>query len=644
MHYLSQNDPNPIDRARELRVAQGRYFFDYDRFPPFAMQDEAGGIPAAALFERPKWLLMLVGRILELIEHFIALLTTGGGKPAPEPSVSDLQVLQARMTESAQTLSDLLAANDPRDAQRIGKLLRSLATDFVLAQDALSVQALNQGEELPRRGLQQRTLETYTSLFTHGTIPPPAIHKFFADDEIAGADDAFASWFLRGNNPLVLRRVLDGDLERAGIELDPEQYAGVVPGDSPERALAAGRLYWVHFPDLLGDLDVSDFPTVRYLPLPTVVLATPPKPTDPDEAQRWAHHPPKLVAIRADVPKQGIEQEGVLYPPGSGGRGVGRWRVARNAALQANQIHHILVSHFPRTHFPMEAMYVSTRRHIGERHPLRALLEAHLEGILAINSTAISSFLSEAGSYRFLLASTMRTGIRKLLASFEQPWSDGVLPADLSARGVDDPELLPYYPYRDDGRLLLAAIEDLVRDYLAEWYASDADVAEDHELQAWAAELSTNRERNGAGLTGFDPPQTVAELRELLVGIIFNVTGHHAAIQFPLNEFDFFAPSAPGAALQDPGDPSTDNVAATLPSLALALYQLAFNYFGDVLVTKVGDYDKKSFDQSVEPVLDAFGEALKDIEKQIKVANDLRGEDFAYPYLLPSQVPQSVDI
>ncbi|MGQ2931438.1 MAG: lipoxygenase family protein, partial [Sphingopyxis sp.] len=50
---------------------------------------------------------------------------------------------------------------------------------------------------------------------------------------------------------------------------------------------------------------------------------------------------------------------------------------------------------------------------------------------------------------------------------------------------------MPEYPYRDDALLLWNAIAQWVGDYVATYYLSDTDVSGDHELQAWAIDLST---------------------------------------------------------------------------------------------------------------------------------------------------------
>ena len=37
------------------------------------------------------------------------------------------------------------------------------------------------------------------------------------------------------------------------------------------------------------------------------------------------------------------------------------------------------------------------------------------------------------------------------------------------ARGIDDRNKLPYFPYRDDGEIIYKAIEDLIKDIVNLW-------------------------------------------------------------------------------------------------------------------------------------------------------------------------------
>lgn len=56
--------------------------------------------------------------------------------------------------------------------------------------------------------------------------------------------------------------------------------------------------------------------------------------------------------------------------------------------------------------------------------------------------------------------------------SYPTPWSDSNLQAmkknhfSLQKRGLDDKIKFPYFPYRDDNRLLLMAISRMVEDYI----------------------------------------------------------------------------------------------------------------------------------------------------------------------------------
>jgi arachidonate 5-lipoxygenase len=57
------------------------------------------------------------------------------------------------------------------------------------------------------------------------------------------------------------------------------------------------------------------------------------------------------------------------------------------------------------------------------------------------------------------------------------------LPLELAERGVDDPDRLPGYFYRDDGLRLWNAISKYCDAMLGLFYADDTDVVTDGELQ-----------------------------------------------------------------------------------------------------------------------------------------------------------------
>ena len=57
-------------------------------------------------------------------------------------------------------------------------------------------------------------------------------------------------------------------------------------------------------------------------------------------------------------------------------------------------------------------------------------------------------------------------------------WSSYDLPKALKERGVDDPEKLPGFYYRDDALRLWNAIRDYINRILSIYYHSDEDIKE----------------------------------------------------------------------------------------------------------------------------------------------------------------------
>lgn len=55
-------------------------------------------------------------------------------------------------------------------------------------------------------------------------------------------------------------------------------------------------------------------------------------------------------------------------------------------------------------------------------------------------------------------------------------WPSYILPQVLKDRGVDDPDKLPNFHYREDSLKLWAAIADFVKEILSDYYHSDGEV------------------------------------------------------------------------------------------------------------------------------------------------------------------------
>lgn len=130
--------------------------------------------------------------------------------------------------------------------------------------------------------------------------------------------------------------------------------------------------------------------------------------------------------------------------------------------------------------------------------------------------------------------------------------------------------------------------------------------------------------------------QTRDYLADAVTLIIFTASAQHAAVNYPQSFIMSYAPapsSARGATLAD--------YLSLLPSLDQAQKQLNITYIlGSVYYTRLGDYPTFA-DARVQAPLQAFQKALQQIEEMISQRNQERPP---YEFLLPSKIPQSINI
>jgi hypothetical protein len=174
-------------------------------------------------------------------------------------------------------------------------------------------------------------------------------------------------------------------------------------------------------------------------------------------------------------------------------------------------------------------------------------------------------------------------------------------------------------------------------------YASDADVAADPELRAFVDALGAPDQ---GGLGGLVQPRTVTDVVDLIARIVFRCTTHHASINYSSFPLFSFAPNVPTAAFA-PGPTgrgdTEDAWRAMLPPPKYA-YQ-AFELFYEITVRldKLGGYRDHHFaDPRVAEPLAAFRSALEHADATIDERN--AGRLLAYPYMKPSETPQSIQV
>lgn len=196
---------------------------------------------------------------------------------------------------------------------------------------------------------------------------------------------------------------------------------------------------------------------------------------------------------------------------------------------------------------------VSTNRQLPPNHPVYKLLKPHFAGMAAINSR-IPGVLSVAPGLDEYIdkcpinpVSIYADGAFKLvkLAYAEHSFEDMSFKNNLEKRGMLDTPSIKDYPYRDDGILYYDAIMSYVSQVLNVFYKSDADVANDTDIQNWAKELYDPKHGDVKGLYGKGKVKDVKCLVDIVGNAIFNMSVQHSAINYGQAFYYWNIPATP---------------------------------------------------------------------------------------------------
>jgi arachidonate 15-lipoxygenase len=602
------------------------------------------GVPLAAsvpLDNLPtlQWWGLLIGISLKIVRNALAVKLGGVDRGELDSPRAMFEGLLAECDAIEASTAALVAPPAPAHESFLGHLVSDLEAAVAHAERESRIAKLKAHkarlEELMRiedaAGLGGQTppsLDAYRALFD--TLPLPGIAWTFEDD------GEFAALRVQGPNAMLIAAV--GESLPANFPLTEAAYATVVNGDTLAAALSEGRLFMLDYA-VLGALDPGSWGGLaKYVWQPLALFAVPPGGSslvpvaiqcgqDPDE---WPVFTPSPVAA---------EQWG--------------WEMAKLVVQVADGNYHELVAHLARTHLVIEGVAMATHRHLATVHPVWALLVPHFEGTLFINEAAATSLIAPDGPIDHIFAGTIHsTQELAVAARLDFDFTAKMLPHDLAARGVGPGSALADFPYRDDALLVWGAIHDWVRGYVGLYYASDADVTGDGELQAWAACVAGE-----AKVAGFGPIATRAALVDACTMIIFTASAQHAAVNFPQKDIMAFAPAVTGAGWQSapPAQSGQDKAGwlAMMPPMALALEQLnVLELLGSLHYRPLGDYRSTNApygpwfaDPRVtapEGPLAQFQAHLASIDAQIVARNADRLRP--YPYLRPSLIPTSINI
>jgi arachidonate 15-lipoxygenase len=471
-----------------------------------------------------------------------------------------------------------------------------------------TLQELNNFVESQKASGSGDSFAEYNNLFKAISIPTVSKNLLFQQD----------LWFawqrVAGPNPVVIERVLT----QGQIFITESVYQGIIPGESLQATFEKGRLYLTDYSRLISL--AADPGTGKYITTPKALF---------------------VVKERVLIPLA-IQIDSIILTPDAD---YWSWQIAKTLVQIADSNYHELISHLGQTHLVVEPFVIATHRQLAANHPLSVLLLPHFEGTLFINDQAQSKLIGKGGSVDQLLAGSIDASRKLTIEAFQTfDFNNAFLPVAIKARGVEDTNTLPVYPYRDDGLLIWNAIHQWVSDYARVYYPDDDKVKADEELQAWVKELQNEGRIKNIGEDG--AIKTFNYLIDTLTLIIFTASAQHAAVNFPQGEIMSYAPAFPLAGYTPAPKAATGGTQAEyfdlLPPIDKAQGQLNLTYLlGTFRYTHLGEY-KAILDPRVQQYLSNFQSELKAIELKIKERN--LGRFVPYPFLQPSLIPQSINI
>ncbi len=442
------------------------------------------------------------------------------------------------------------------------------------------------------------------------------------------ADAEYARQRVAGINPMGIRRC-DATLD--AVFLRTANDVLTVFGTSVAKAQAAGRLFWTHYPEL-ADARVQAAVAKKGL-----ALAVPSSLFYVDDRGGL-----RAIAIRLLPEKQAPDAVFCPLDPEP------EWLLARAHAQAADAHIHQAVYHLLETHMVSEATAICAARELAPMHPVSQLLTPHFEFNLAIDDLARHDLLSPKGPIDTALAAGV-AGVLDLgrLAYSQWSYPERGLHRDLSTRGVDDPQQLPLFPYRDDSLKLWAAIRSYVEAVLAPWYPTDREVHADVELQAW---LALTGHPQGGAIPGF-PSRVEARLPlfDLLSDVIFRASVQHGAVNNAQFDTYGFVPNAPGHLRGEVpvcrSRRSMDDYWRAMPSTQACFAQISMSWVLSEPTHRslLESGECEAFQKEIEPTAHAavadFHRSLRQISYGIQERN--REWSVPYEYLDPARVARS---
>ncbi|MEH2083884.1 MAG: lipoxygenase family protein [Nostoc sp.] len=496
-------------------------------------------------------------------------------------------------------------------AEYTAKRLASMAT---LAPNMLAAKARNFLDPLDE-------LEEYEELLS--LLPKPNVIKNYK------TDFCFAEQRLSGANPLAIQRIDVLPENFAVTDYHFQKVAGVE--FTLEKALKEGKLYFLDYP-LLSDIQGGVYENVKkYLPKPQALFYW-----QSNDSSNGGSLVPVAIQINHDS-----GAKSVIYTPDDP---YLDWFLAKICVQIADGNHQELGTHFTYTHAVMAPFAIVTARQLAENHPIALLLKPHFRFMLFDNDLGRTQFLQPGGPVDEFMAGSLAESLGFVAKVYEE-WSveKFTFPRLIKSRGTDDPEILPHFPFRDDGILIWNAVEKFVAEYLQLYYKTSQDISDDYELQNWAKELVA---QDGGKVKGMPAKiETLEQLIEIISVVVFTCAALHSALNFSQYEYMAFVPNMPYAAyhpIPETKGVDLETIMKILPPFKQAADQVMWT---EILTSyhydKLGFYDEEFTDPLAQEIVVQFQQNLHEIERQIDIRNQTR--PIPYNYFKPSQIINSIN-
>ncbi|MEH2222563.1 lipoxygenase family protein [Nostoc sp.] len=496
-------------------------------------------------------------------------------------------------------------------AEYTAKRLASMAS---LAPNMLAAKARNFLDPLDE-------LEEYEELLS--LLPKPDVIKNYK------TDSCFAEQRLSGANPLAIQKI---DVLPDNFAVTDAHFQKVAGTElTLEKALKEGKLYFLDYP-LLSDIKGGVYENVKkYLPKPQALFYW-----QSNDSSNGGSLVPVAIQINHDS-----GAKSVIYTPDDPHLD---WFLAKTCVQIADGNHQELGSHFAYTHAVMAPFAIVTARQLAENHPIALLLKPHFRFMLFDNDLGRTQFLQPGGPVDEFMAGSLAESLGFVAKVYEE-WSveKFTFPRLIKSRRTDDPEILPHFPFRDDGILIWNAVEKFVYEYLQLYYKTSQDISDDYELQNWARELVA---KDGGRVKGMPAKiETLAQLIEIISVVVFTCAPLHSALNFSQYEYMAFVPNMPYAAyhpIPETKGVDLETIMKILPPFKQAADQVMWT---EILTSyhydKLGFYDEEFADPLAQEIVVQFQQNLHEIERQIDIRNQTR--PIPYNYFKPSQIINSIN-